>query len=923
MFATSLLVAILACLWIGTPALAEDAYRLSNGNGFSYQGKDFTTQVVIKPNDQRGLATTQDITAYEYLDTATGKAEYIYNAAPTATTASYAAFTVTPQGIYQYIPGPTTVTLSNNPPPGQNQQQQTQQQTPDQQDQANTVTPSQQNANPSTCTVSGVGWIVCPVTSQLAGMIDGIYGVLMQFLDVKPMLQNGPIFDIWKAVKNIANICFIIAFLVLIYSQVTSLGISNYGIKKMLPRLVIAAILVNVSFWICALGVDLSNFLGHSVYQFLMSFATSLNGFDVQVSWEDLASGILGATAGAGIVAGGLLFSVATGGSLMAALFTLMGMLISVALALITALFILMARQALVIVFVIISPLAFVALVLPKTEKWFDKWKDTFVAMLIMFPLFSLVFGGAVLAGAAIIAGSGDSIFLILLGKGTQLIPLAITPLIVKFSTGLLGTIANFANNKNKGLVDRAKNWTSGQAEHHRKKSLANQDGRKYNPFRWTAQRFDDTARRQKLEQEGFENASEARAKNGGTGLGRNRRLNSYRNAYTYSRDMASDNESETSLLKGDYDKYRRTNSTGLAHELRRHQTEVYSKKEADSLERLHADTIAEGATNPNIQRALANIRDTNVRNMALAQANAIRLDSEDIAFEGMAKRLADAQHKSNVTERLNTNAELRVEIGRIRGAGGAELIHATAIAEERKQFNEFVSARQEIMKHFKVNSQDTFNLAMGRSVPKVRDDGTSLTFDANDEYTREAAIENVFQVGAAGNILDVIESTGAGGINHAYRSTALAAFQKNGKMKSLPFINDKAFDLIQNGNYNGKVTTRQQVVRRILEGRLTANDLSDAHASSIDKFFESRNSSAEWTEARNVMIGADIEKAAAYAANYRSMLASAVEVLKDPDIRKGTSTESVNTLKRHLGINVTSFDGYDWDALELRLGLR
>lgn len=68
--------------------------------------------------------------------------------------------------------------------------------------------------------------------------------------------------------------------------------------------------------------------------------------------------------------------------------------------------------------FTIVSPLAFVALVLPKTEKWFDRWKDTFVAMLIMFPLFSLVFGGAVLAGGAIIASANNNIFLILLGKG-------------------------------------------------------------------------------------------------------------------------------------------------------------------------------------------------------------------------------------------------------------------------------------------------------------------------------------------------------------------------------------------------------------------------------------------------------------------------------------------------------------------------
>lgn len=36
------------------------------------------------------------------------------------------------------------------------------------------------------------------------------------------------------------------------------------------------------------------------------------------------------------------------------------------------------ARQALIVILIIISPLAFVAYLLPGTEKWFDKWKDVF-----------------------------------------------------------------------------------------------------------------------------------------------------------------------------------------------------------------------------------------------------------------------------------------------------------------------------------------------------------------------------------------------------------------------------------------------------------------------------------------------------------------------------------------------------------------
>lgn len=910
--ATSLLAAIFVCIGLGDTAFAVDAYRVPNG--FSYEGKQFTTEITLPAGDARN-PYPQEIFAYQHFSNNNATAEYIFftdsTTIPTVTTALYSTFDYTPPSTYKKATGPQIVTLSNNPPPGQAQPQPAEP----------IVEPSPQNANAGTCQVPAIGWIVCPVTSQLAAMIDGVYEVLMQFLDVKPMLQGGPIFDVWDAVRNIANICFVIAFLVIIYSQVTSLGISSYGVKKMLPRLIIAAILVNVSYWICALGVDVSNFLGHSVYRFLISFATSLNGFNVEITWSSLADGILGGTAAAGIVVGAGLFAVSTAGSLAAALFTLAGMLISVIIAAVTALFILMARQALIVVFTIISPLAFVALVLPKTEKWFDKWKDTFMAMLIMFPIFSLVFGGAVLAGAAIIAGANNNIFLILLGKGTQLMPLAITPLIVKFSTGVLGTIAQFTNNKNKGLVDRAKNWTGSQAEYHRKKSLANNStfGR-YNPARRFARYMNNRDVRQQRDIQRFDMAAEDIARN----------KNGFKRSDILAREEELRKDTTDNNLKASWDDARRngysnwrgrTITSPVETEIANRKAQVNAKEQSERLERMHADIVAEGSGNTHLQGL--GIKNVKLRQAMLDNASAIKLSSEQVAFEGMGKRLAEAEHKSNTTERLNRDESLRKEIGRIRGNEGAELVHATAIAEERKQYGEFVSARQEIMKHFKITSEDTANLAMGIDVPKTRDDGTQLTFKATDQYTREAAIENIFQVGSANQVRAVIESTGVNGINYDYRSTALAAFQKNGKSKSLPFINDKAYDIIQKGEWNGEVTTREQVVRRVVEGRMTASDLAGSHASAIQMFFDTGNASTEWSDARQVMIGSDPTKLAEYNKNYRSMLASAVEVLRDPDLRESTSTESVNVIKSKLGVNVASLDGYDWDALERRWGLK
>lgn len=904
LLATGLFVAILLNLGITSPALAEDVTRTTDG--FYYQDKPFSVEVKIQPGDPRNLATaaTGEVTAYENINPEHTKASYIYFAKgvdpKTATSALYTTFDYKSPSTYsnQSPSPPQSVTIADGEVP-------------------------LQATNTGGCQIPGIGWLMCPVTNFLAGAVDGIYRVVMMFLDVAPMMSNSPVYDIWNMVRSIANIAFVIVFLIVIFSQVTSLGISTYGVRKALPRLIIAAILVNISFYICALGIDLSNFLGHSVYSMLHLSLDIMNDVRVTVSWEEIAAQILGGGAAVATV-GTLWFAAATAGSVLSAAFTLLGMLITVVLSLLTAFIILAARQALLIILTIISPLAFVALVLPSTEKWFTKWKDAVLTLLIMFPIFSLVFAGAQLAGAAIIIGSPNNVYMAILGKAVQLIPLAIAPIIVKFSTGLLGTIAKMTNDRNKGLIDRAKNWSDSQADHHRKKLLAGRAGwnagrqSRFNGFRRIAQGFDNTARRQKMEQEGFDDAAQARAMS----------TVKYRNSYNRTQDYGADKQIQENLLKGGYDNRRRTDADTLMREIQRRQTEVYAKKEADSLERMHADIVAEGAANPNLQSVLSTVRNAEIRNMTLAQANQIKLDAEDVAFEGMAKRLAEAQHKSNTTERLTRDQNLRDSIGRIRGEEGSQLVHASAIAEERKQYGEFVSARQQIMKHFKVTAAQTADLAMGRSFTATREDGTSLHFDASDQYTREAAIENIFKVGAYGQIMEVVESTGVGGVNYAHRATVLDSLIESGKSKSAPFLNDKAFDLILKGEYGGAGdagarTTRAQAVRRIVEGRLTATDLTTAHANALGLLIDSNGMNADWQQARQEIFGGDITKAAVYADNYRSMQASAIEVLKDPQMRQSTSTESVRVLKQFLGITQVSLDGYDWDGLERRLGLR
>ena len=350
-----------------------------------------------------------------------------------------------------------------------------------------TAVPQDTSGNSGTsCSVSGIGWFICPVSEFLATAMDTIFEILAGMIAVQPPVlgdANNSMYVAWNVTRTIANIAFVIAFMVIIYSQLTSLGVSNYGLKRLIPRLIVAAVLVNVSYIVSALAIDASNILGYSVQDIFNIIREqtfhltndNVSGFNTN-GWGAVTAAVL---AGGGIVGG--VYYAASGG-----LYLLLPILLGLLLTVIFVVLILAARQAIILLLVIVSPLAFVANLLPNTEKWFDKWKDLFFTMLIFFPAFSLVFGGSQLAGQLIIQNAGDNIVTLIFGMAVQIAPLVITPLILKLSGGLLGRIAQIANDPRRGILDRNRNWAERRAEHAKQQNIA-RGPRLRNPASWGA----------------------------------------------------------------------------------------------------------------------------------------------------------------------------------------------------------------------------------------------------------------------------------------------------------------------------------------------------------------------------------------------------------------------------------------------------
>ena len=597
-------------------------------------------------------------------------------------------------------------------------------------------------AGASTCNVTGgIGWIVCPVSNFLADGMDRIFELLKGFMLVEPISTktDSPLYQAWNLIRGIANIAFVIAFLVIIYSQITGAGITNYGLKKLMPRLIVAALLVNISYFICAIAVDLSNVAGVGLQQILVDLRTSLDTPNTKSigSWESVTGFILAdtaVTAAAAVTIGGVILS--SGGSLGAALILLLPMLLGLILAVLVALIILAARQALIVILIIVSPLAFVAYLLPNTENLFEKWRSIFITMLVFFPIFALVFGGSQFAAFLIIqtAEGPNAINVILLAMFVQVAPLVLTPLLIKFSGGIIGRIAGFVNDPRKGLVDRTRNWAKEQSEYMAARNMARRDPvRRRQVFRRFALTGDQMKRAQQERLAAYKEASDARW----TGT---QTYSNIQQDLRYAQDEKAVG-TEHANLRYETSKTVAGRVRNLDFNSRDLKLRVENAKELSNLqwESNHAPAIAEQRLRSRVLKdqiaAVHSTHDAEYEEFKRgrvghfpataavgAMLNQSRLDTELIALNAMrsdsAKRAIQEQFTKDLEENTRTvqGQLLQNYAGGVQGIAGAQRALASAISAQSSAHDEAVKNAMTILSHGNFDDAIITELALGRA---------------------------------------------------------------------------------------------------------------------------------------------------------------------------------------------------------------
>lgn len=330
-------------------------------------------------------------------------------------------------------------------------------------------TANDNNTKPEyTCMNSGgagsLGWIACPILDWVSDSVQNIYSSA-----VAPLLQvdskffsndeDVGTFHAWGIFQSMANIVFIILFLFVIFSQLTGVGIDNYGIKKIMPKLVVAAVLINLSYLICLICVDISNIAGNGVQSLfngldpggsVATFIDEYNGVTSTHTEEVVTSSGAGATALTAvalvaILAGGFIAIWHNPALLLSLLVSALGVLIAI-----LFLFVLLAgREAAIIVLTVISPLAFVCYILPNTKKFFDKWLKFWEGLLLVYPICGLLVGGGDFVSRLLLSiGFADSNFF--MGFVTMIvgiIPIFFIPTVLKGAFAAMGNIGSaFAN---------------------------------------------------------------------------------------------------------------------------------------------------------------------------------------------------------------------------------------------------------------------------------------------------------------------------------------------------------------------------------------------------------------------------------------------------------------------------------------------
>jgi len=246
------------------------------------------------------------------------------------------------------------------------------------------------------------------------------------------------------------------------------MNLESYVIKKSLPRLVAAAVLIQFSFLICALLIDIGNVLGEGIAGFIQTVTKGAGA-------ASSGGGVDGLVNALQVVLGGVLALVLVKSFIgQAAVVLIVTVAIAILFAVLSVLATLALRKLILTLLIVISPLAFLAMVLPSTEKFFQLWWKNFLRLIMMYPIIILLFAAAPLARTLAGTNLGDgsvpsdiaSDINTLIAAAFPIIACFMIPMTYKWGGQFMGFAAGYATKAVGGIGKAAKGeWQGSRAK--------------------------------------------------------------------------------------------------------------------------------------------------------------------------------------------------------------------------------------------------------------------------------------------------------------------------------------------------------------------------------------------------------------------------------------------------------------------------
>ena len=257
-------------------------------------------------------------------------------------------------------------------------------------------------SNTPSCESSGftLNWIFCSLYEGLTTASDWILThLIMPELRTSPLCvsstntgcqKNDVTYKVWSNFRIYGDVILVITLLVVVFGQSIGGGlIDAYTVKKILPRLLAAVVMLNLSIYIVALLLDITNIVGGGIGQLITSPLKEPGAFKITPQGvtgisEIGGAGVVGVALGAGKIAG--LFSIKG----IALVFDVV--LVPVFLLFLAIIATIAIRKAVIIALIFVAPVAFALYALPNTERYFKKWWEVLQQMLIVYPIIVLMF---------------------------------------------------------------------------------------------------------------------------------------------------------------------------------------------------------------------------------------------------------------------------------------------------------------------------------------------------------------------------------------------------------------------------------------------------------------------------------------------------------------------------------------------------